>query len=235
MPLDQVVEQEREPRNVQKEVDGEPGKTEFVLETPKEPAQWPVYVFYFKPVIVLLNVVPLLIVLVLYARLLDRYGGERLGLVRQPVRGGAGDAPLRVRPDAEQPHGRGLGGVLRDLPAADDLGRREGDRRVRFAAAGFFGAFCACNELPAALFGVLLFLMLLVRFPGRTLMFFVPAAAIPCVAFLATQYLAFGQFKPVYEEFGTKSYNYTGATGTRRWRWTGSTCIPSRPASICST
>ena len=29
--------------------------------------------------------------------------------------------------------------------------------------------------------------------------------------FLATQYAAFGQFRPVYEEFGTKSYNYEGS------------------------
>ena len=53
--------------------------------------------------------------------------------------------------------------------------------------------------------------MLLVRFPRPTLLYFVPAAALPCVAFLVTQYLAFGQFKPVYEEFGTKSYNYEGS------------------------
>ncbi len=38
-----------------------------------------------------------------------------------------------------------------------------------------------------------------------------PAALIPCIAFLATQYIAFGQFKPVYEEFGTKSYQYEGS------------------------
>ena len=30
-------------------------------------------------------------------------------------------------------------------------------------------------------------------------------------AFVVTQFLAFGQFTPVYEEFGTKSYNYEGS------------------------
>jgi hypothetical protein len=75
-----------------------------------------------------------------------------------------------------------------------------------FVSAGFFGAFCACNELPAALFGVLIFAMLLVKAPRATLLWFVPAAAVPCAAFLATQRLAFRQWRPVYEEFGTSSY-----------------------------
>src|SRR3954451_18929444 len=83
-----------------------------------------------------------------------------------------------------------------------------------FAAAGFFAASCACNELPAAIFGVLLFLLLLIRSPARTLLFFAPAAAIPCAAFLAAQYYAFGQFRPVYQEFGTKSYEYYGSYWT---------------------
>ena len=39
-------------------------------------SKWPAYVFYFNPIVVLLNVVPLLVFLVLYARLLDRYAGN---------------------------------------------------------------------------------------------------------------------------------------------------------------
>jgi len=53
-----------------------------------------------------------------------------------------------------------------------------------------------------------------IRSPARTLLFFAPAAAVPCAAFLATQYYAFGQFRPVYEEFGTKSYEYYGSYWT---------------------
>ena len=33
----------------------------------------------------------------------------------------------------------------------------------------------------------------------------------PLLAFFGTQYLAFGQLKPVYEEFGTKTYLYEGS------------------------
>ena len=87
-------------------------------------------------------------------------------------------------------------------------------RPGRSRLAGSFGAFTACNELPAALFGVLLFLLLLVRFPLKAITWFALGAAVPCLAFLATQYLAFGQFRPVYEEFGTKSYEYYGSYWT---------------------
>src|SRR5947209_5441401 len=75
VPLHAVFEQDRQPRWVQKPVEGAPGKTEFVLETPKETAHWPFYVFYFKPVILLVNLAPMLVFLILYARLLDRVAG----------------------------------------------------------------------------------------------------------------------------------------------------------------
>ncbi len=78
-------------------------------------------------------------------------------------------------------------------------------------AAGFFGAFAACQETPAALFGLALAGFLFAKSPRLTLLAFIPAALVPLVAFFATQYLAFGQFKLVYEEFGTKSYTYDGS------------------------
>jgi hypothetical protein len=97
------------------------------------------------------------------------------------------------------------------LDAALAIEEGAGRSARRFAAAGFFAAFCACNELPAASFGVLLFGALLWTYPVMTLRWFVPAAVIPCAAFLATQYLAVGQLVPVYAEFGTESYLYPGS------------------------
>ena len=73
VPLDHnVVKYERSARWVEKPIEGSPGKTEKVLETPKEPVKWQAYVLYFKPIVILLNVVPLWLMLVFYARLLDR-------------------------------------------------------------------------------------------------------------------------------------------------------------------
>ena len=61
------------------------------------------------------------------------------------------------------------------------------------------------------MFGLALAGFLFAKSPSLTLKAFTPAALIPLVAFFATQYLAFGQFKLVYEEFGTKSYTYDGS------------------------
>ncbi len=83
-----------------------------------------------------------------------------------------------------------------------------------FASAGFFSAFAACNELPALAFAVAVFGILLWYRPGRTLLWFVPAAAVPAVAFLATNYLAVEQWRPAYSEFGSPWYEYEGS----HWR-----------------
>jgi hypothetical protein len=211
--LEYDAEQPREPRNVQKEIPGSPGQFEFVRETPKEPAHWPVYVFYFKPIIILLNVVPFLIVLILYARLLDRTAENDWSWFASLFTAALGTLLFAFNPTLNN-HTVAAWAAFFSIYLLQTIWAEEKRSGFRFAAVGLLGAFCACNELPAALFGILLFLILLVRFPRRTLTFFVPAAAIPCAAFLITQYLAFGQFKPVYEEFGTKSYNYGGYWNT---------------------
>ena len=213
MPLDRVITQERSPRYVEKPVEGEPGTTEKVLDTPKEPVEWPVYVLYLKPVVVLLNVVPLWLMLVLYARLLDRVAGNDWAWFFCLFSAAAGtllvafDSTLNNHTIAAA---SAFFAIYAFLRIWDDGVRSAG----AFAAAGFFAAFCACNEIPAALFGVLLFVVMLARFPRQTLFFFAPAAAIPCLAFLATQYVAFGTLRLAYEDFGTKSYEYYGSYWT---------------------
>ncbi len=236
VPLDKVIEQPRLERWNETNVEGQPGKTEFKLETPKEPAKWPVYVLYLKPLVVLLNIVPMLVFMILYARLLDRTATTDWAWFLSLVTAAFGtylfvfDQTLNNHTVAAW---SGFFSIyafqwIWDGPRSPAyrqvslFGRTrswriwvEGDRSPwLFASAGFFGAFCACNELPAAIFGILLFLLLFFRFPLATLKYFVPAALIPCAAFLATQYIAFGQFKPVYEEFGTKSYEYYGSKWT---------------------
>lgn len=213
VPLDKVVEQARIPRYVAKEVEGEPGKTKFVLETPTVPAKWPAFVLYFKPVIVLLNVAPLVVFLILYARLLDRSATTDWAWFLSLVTAAFGTY-LFVFNQTLNNHTVAASSAFFAIYALQKIWAEGKHSGWLFAAAGFFGAFCACNELPAAVFGILLFLLLFVRFPARTLKYFVPAALVPCLAFLATQFLAFGQFKPVYEEFGTKSYEYEGSYWT---------------------
>ncbi len=77
-------------------------------------------------------------------------------------------------------------------------GRRAG---WLFALAGFWGAFAACSELPAAMFGVALFGALVRQSPRQTLIWFVPAALIPLGFFFYTNWLCTGGITPFYASF----------------------------------
>jgi hypothetical protein len=77
-----------------------------------------------------------------------------------------------------------------------------------FVAAGFFAGFTAANELPAASFAAALLVLLLFRVPARTLLLFVPAAAVAVAAALTTNYLSIGQLRPAYSEFGGPWYEF---------------------------
>lgn len=205
--LDDFVPQQRLPRNVEKPDPNDPRKTIRETETPREPVRWPVYVFYLKPVVVLLNVVPMLMTLLLFARLLDRHAANDWAWFFSLFAAAWGTYLFAF----DQTLNNHTVAAWSAFLATYALVRIVDDGRPSsgwYAMAGFFGGFCATNEIPAALFGVLLFLVLLVRSPGRTLAVFVPTAAVPIGAFLLTQFLAFGQFTPVYEEFGTRSYEF---------------------------
>ncbi|MFN4260582.1 MAG: hypothetical protein ACK4RK_14905 [Gemmataceae bacterium] len=83
-----------------------------------------------------------------------------------------------------------------------------------FVLAGFFASLTACFELPALSFAVALLGLLAWRSPRRTLLAFVPAAALPAAAFFWTNHAAIGQWQPAYSEFGSDEqgwYNYPGS------------------------
>ena len=77
-----------------------------------------------------------------------------------------------------------------------------------FIFAGFWGALVPCHELPAALFGIALFVMLARKDLQLTAKFFVPAALVPLAAYFATIYWCSGSWKPFYLSYGTELYEY---------------------------
>jgi hypothetical protein len=81
----------------------------------------------------------------------------------------------------------------------------------RFLVAGLFAGLTATTELPAASFAGLLGLALLWRAPGKTLLLFAPAAAVPVAGLLLTNYLALGRLMPAYGEFGGPWYEFEGS------------------------
>ncbi|HCO23014.1 MAG TPA: hypothetical protein DIT97_08125, partial [Gimesia maris] len=85
----------------------------------------------------------------------------------------------------------------------------DGEQRKRyFLLAGFFAMLTCCNELPAALFGLIVFGLLFRANPRLTLLVFSPAALVPLAGFFITNYAATGGWKPFYMYYGTEKYLY---------------------------
>jgi len=210
VPLDRVVLQERLERWTQKPDASSPGNIKGVLETPKDPAKWPAYIFYFKPVIVLLNVVPYGIFLVLFVRFLDRCALGDWTWFFCLIAGAFGTYLLPFTQTLNN-HTVAASSAFFALYCLLRIWDDRACSGWRFAGAGFFAAFAAANELPALALLPLLFCLLVFRHPRETLFYFVPAALIPIGAFMAAQYAVFGELKVAYESFGSDEYLYEGS------------------------
>jgi hypothetical protein len=210
VPLDHVVLQERLPRWTQQPDPTSPNRVKGVLETPKEPARWPAYIFYFKPIIVLLNVIPYGIFLILYTRLLDRLAlGDWTWFFC--LIAAAFATYLLPFTQTLNNHSVAASSVFFAIYTFLRIWDERLLSRWRFAAAGFFAAFAAANDLPALALLPLLFCLLILRHPRQTLVWFVPATLIPIGAFLAAQYAVFGELRVAYESFGGDEYLYEGS------------------------
>lgn len=77
-----------------------------------------------------------------------------------------------------------------------------------FALCGLASAWAAVNELPAALLVALLLVASYRTSPGKTLVGFIPAAALPIVALMVTNIIATGSWKPFYADYGTDKYRF---------------------------
>ncbi|WP_165225697.1 hypothetical protein [Aquisphaera insulae] len=210
VPLDRVVLQEREERWTQKPDPGSPGGVKGVLEKPPEAVKWPAYVFYFKPVMILLNIIPFAAFLILYARFLDRYAAGDWTWFFCLVAAAFGTYLLPFTQTLNNHTVAAFSAffAIYNLLRIWDEGRLSG---WRFAAVGFFAAFAAVNEIPALAFLALAVGLLLFRFPKPTLLFFLPAAIVPLAGSVASQYAAIGEVKLVYTEFGTEAYLWEGS------------------------
>lgn len=85
------------------------------------------------------------------------------------------------------------------------------DKQTRwdyFALSGFAAAYTVCNEIPAALFGVTLFLILMRQHAFRAWLIFVPAALIPIAGYFVTTWICTGTWKPFQSQYGTPIYRY---------------------------
>lgn len=212
LPLDHQSISPRIPRNVIVADPSAPGGKRTEMQTP-EPFKWSLHVVYFKPVLVFLNVLPLAIMLVRYRRYLDD-GDHPDWAWLASLSAFAFGTYLTVFTSTLNNHliaawsaFFAMGAMVR---AFNDNSRRPGP----YIQAGFFSAFCACNELPAASLPALMGLVLASVSLRRMFTAFLPAALVPVAIFFACQYAALGTFKPAYADFGGDAYEYAGSYWT---------------------
>jgi hypothetical protein len=210
VPLDRTALQERAQRWTQKVDPDDPAKVKGVLEKPQDPVKWPAYIFYFKPVLILCNVIPFGIFLVLMARVLDRYAVSDWAWLFCLIAAAFGTYLL---PFTQTLNNHTIAAFSAFFALYQFL--RIWDERMRsgwrFVALGFFSGFAAANELPALALPALLTPLLVTRHFQKAVIYFFPAVAVPLAALVAGQYAAFGEFKLPYESFGTEEYLYEGS------------------------
>jgi hypothetical protein len=153
-------------------------------------------------ILLIVNWIPWIISLVLLAAIGERYARSdwaRLFLVVAA----AGGTFLSTFLTTLNNHSPAAASVVVALYALLRILNDDCRENWRFAVCGFFTAFAVGCEIPAALFGVALFVVLVRRAPWQTLLFFSSAAAVPLAFFFITNWLCTGSLKPFYSNFAS--------------------------------
>lgn len=160
-----------------------------------------------RTILVIVNLIPMLIAVGLLAWFLPRFTSSRVTLWLLLVMATFGTFLSTYIVTLNNHTTAAVSVVFSLIPTA--LIVADGKRHpLLFAAAGLFAAFACTNELPAALWGVTVFGLLVWKSPKCTALYFVPAALIPLAGFFWTNYLVTGGIKPFYAYYGTEKYEY---------------------------
>lgn len=158
-----------------------------------------------RAILFFVNVVPYLVAMILWARFLERYSRRfstrlflltvmGLGTLLLPF-----STVLNNHTVAAFSFFFSLYALVRILDQSDTPA-------WYFGIVGFFAAFTCTNELPAAIYGLASFFVLLKHDFKNMARYYVPAAVVPLAAFFITTYLSTGGFKPFYMYYGTEKY-----------------------------
>ncbi len=153
-------------------------------------------------VLVLMNWLPWIVALVLLAAIGERYAETDWGRMYLVIAAAGGTFLTTFLTTLNNHTVAACSVVFALYPMLRILndGQRKG---WLFALAGFWGAFAACSELPAAMFGLALFGALAWRSPKQVCLWFVPAALLPLAFFFYTNWLCTGGLLPFYANFGS--------------------------------
>jgi hypothetical protein len=182
------------------------GWTIFDDREPEHDQRW----WVMRTILLTINALPFLVYLVVLARLVERFGETDWGRLYVLAAGGFGTFVTTFAVTFNNHTVAACTALFALYPALLIWAERRRDVYL-YLVCGIFAGFTITSELPAAVFAAGLFLLLLLRSPVRTLIAYVPAAALPVLALLLTNYLALGQLQPAYEHFGSVWYEFDGS------------------------
>ena len=153
-------------------------------------------------ILLIVNWIPWLVALGLLARIGERYAKTDWGKIFYflAAAGGTFLTPFLITLNN---HSWGACGIIFSLSALLKIINDERRDGWLFAMTGFWGAFAVCCEIPAALYGVALFVFAWRTSPKQAVRCFAPAALIPLAFFFYTNWLCTGSWKPFYSNFGS--------------------------------
>jgi hypothetical protein len=154
-----------------------------------------------RATLLIVNVLPLLLCFVLFAKLVEREGATDWGRMFTVACATWGTF-LTTYAVTLNNHLPAAMSVLVAIYAALAVWRDRNLAWYWFALAGFFSAFAAANELPALSFTAAVAVALAIRSPLKTALVFTPAAAVVAAAFFGTNYWAHQSWIPPYAHRG---------------------------------
>ena len=158
--------------------------------------------FYVVRVILLMvNVLPLALYFVMLARLVEQYGTSDFGRIFVMTCATWGTF-LTTFAVTLNNHIFAAVSVLGAVCAALPLWTGASRAAWRYFIAGGAAAFAVTSELPALSFFALLAAALFWQAPARTVLYFLPAAAVIAAAFWITNYVAHASWRPPYAHRG---------------------------------
>jgi hypothetical protein len=163
---------------------------------------------YFKPTLMILNLLPFLWFLVLYRGYLNEWAATDYSFVVCLTVAALGSLATgyltTLNNHTMAAHFAGITLLL--LWPIWHRGSREG---WRLALAGLCAGWTAANELPAAAFAIAVFLFTLRRAFLSTIVFFLPPLVLVVWAFFCTNHQSFGSYIPAYLQ--PEMYDYEGS------------------------
>lgn len=170
--------------------------------------RWPIVC----TILITFNVIPLIIVLVLLANLLEEYGGTDWGrlFVFTCACFGTFLTTFAVTLNNHTPAACCAMIALFPILNGRSIEWARPFRAIEMIVSGFFAGLAACFDLPAAILPALIGLVILLR-GGRGLIWYVLAAAIPIGALLYLNHTTFETVVPIYSKKDTPWYKYEGS------------------------